>query len=401
MRLPSASKLELAEACVGSAVYPRADSVSSFAAAGTAKHRFLARTQEAGRDVALAEVPAEHRDACAALDTDVLPSGQKGSWAVEVAFAFDCATGGVVELGRNLERAYPDVPPTVMVGTIDLEALMADGDGVIVIDLKTGSRPVTRAKDNIQLLFAAVCSAAVRGKSKALAGICYVAEDGTPSYDWVELDGFALDEAAIRLRALGDAVAAARAGKDFTLHLGPHCNYCPALHSCPAQLGMVQRMVLQPEDSVTEIEQLLTPQRAAEAWARVKGVKEAVKRMEAAIYAYAAVEAIPLGDGNVLGLAESSREVVSGKVARDVLATLYGQDIADSAVEYEASKASIERALRPVVFERGEKITALKRATLDAIRAAGGIETKTTRTVKEYRRALPEEVAAAEAEQAV
>lgn len=385
MRLPSASKLELAEACLGSAVYPRADSVSPFAAAGSAKHRFLARTQEAGREIALSEVPSEHRAACEALDTDALPSGQKGSWAVEVAFAFDSATGEAREIGRNLERAYPPGLVTEMVGTIDLEALTADGQGVIVIDLKTGSRTVTRAADNPQLLFAAVCSARTRGKNKALAGICYVAEDGTPTYDWVELDGFALDVAAIRLQDLGASILRARVSKDFTLHLGKHCSYCPTLHSCPAQLGMVQRMVLSEADAVTEITNLLTPQRAAEAWARVKGVKEAVKRMEAAIYAYATAETIPLEDGYVLGPTDSSREQVDGRVAREVLARRYGQDIADKAVEYETSKAAIRRALMTQVQFGGEKIGVLERETLDDIRDNGGISMKTTRTIKEHR----------------
>jgi hypothetical protein len=370
---------------LGSAVYPRADSVSTFAAAGTAKHRFLARTQEAGRDVALSGVPAEHRAACEALDTDALPSGQKGSWAVEVTYSLDCATGVAVELGRNLERAYPPVASTVMVGTIDLVAVSADGETAVVVDYKTGSRPVTRAANNPQLLFAAVCAARVLGKSSALAGVCYVAEDGTPRYDWAELDGFALDEAAMRLTTLGQRILSARETKEFTLHLGEHCRYCPALHVCPAQLGMVRQMVLSPRDGLEELSRLFTPEKAAEAYQRIKGVKEAVKRAEAALYAYAATTSFPLGDGYALGMTESTRETVDGGVARDVLASRYGQDIADKAVTYETSKAAIKRALLAQSQFSGEKIGAMERETLDEIRAAGGVVTKTTRAVKEHR----------------
>ena len=396
MTLPSASKLGLAFTCLGSAVLPRVDSLNEHADKGNAKHLFLSMCLKLGRDAALLEVPEEFRADCAALDVSELPASQAGQWLAEVAFAFDVVSGEARVLGENIGREYTRAGRTErdIAGSADLVGLTPDA--VVVIDYKTGRQPVTRCAENWQMRALSVMAARALGRSRAQAAVLYVDDDGRPRYDWASWDAFDLDGFASEIQALGVRVLTATAvqqlgaRKDFTLRTGSHCRYCPALTTCPAQGAFVRQLVATPAETLAELEAGIQDDATARAvWERVEAVEAVIKKAKAALHDRACSRPIPLGNGEMFGLTESSRESLKGNVAWDVIATKFGDDVADNAVELEASKAGIRRALEPIAAAGGQKLTPLMNETLDAIRSCGGAETKTTRTVKVHRAALP------------
>lgn len=390
MTLPSASKLGLAFTCLGSAVLPRVDSLNEHADKGNAKHAFLALCLKLGRDAALAEVPEEYRADCAALDVSELPASQAGQWLAEVAFAFDVVSGEARILGENIGREYAAHGRTErdIAGSADLVGLTPDA--VVVIDYKTGRMPVTRCRDNWQMRGLAVMAARALGRSRAQAAVLYLDDDGRPRYDWASWDAFDLDGFAAEMQHMGGIVLDKTAGLP-TLRTGSHCRYCPALTTCPAQGAFVRQLVATPTETLAELEAGLKDDETARlVFERVEAVEAVIKKAKAALYDRACSRPIPLGNGEAFGLTESSRESLKGNVAWDVIAKLHGPAVADAAVELDATKAGIKRALAAVATETGRKVTALEREALDAIRAAGGAETKTTRAVKVHRAALPE-----------
>ena len=375
--------------CIGSAVLPTVARSSEFAQRGTAIHKFLHDALSESREKALAAVPEEWRDACAALDLERLPTCRPDAFAGEVSLAFDIDTGKGRELGRNLGRNYAKGPSEIVV-TTDVLALTADGDGVYVGDFKSGHTRVTAAKRNPQLLAGAVAACRAYGRTRATVSVIYLREDGSPYYDQAELDALDIDAAAAELIDLGNrARDAARAFQDNgtvpRLHIGSHCKYCPALVSCPAQAAIVKRMAAEPEQVVNDLKRMLTPETAAAAYERAKAIRNVLHLFDEALYAYAEQNPILLKDGRVLGPTESTRESVDGAIARKVLTELHGPDIGDSACTFASSKAAVKRALGVIATERGEPLAPLEREVLSAIDASGGIIRTTTRAVKEHR----------------
>lgn len=392
--LPSASKNELAEICPGSAVLDGVETSDFFADLGTEKHRFLARALESGRDAALAEVPDRHRSACAQMNLESLPAGQPGAWAAEVAFAFDVFTGEARELGRGIDRRYAEagLRESEMAGTIDLLALSADGDAVVVVDYKCGWTRVTRGQENLQLLFAAVCGAQVFRKLAARGAILYPGPDGEdPFFDSGTWDAFDLDAARLRLMKLGQYLLAARRAyhegdpttgevKQPRLVVGKHCRYCPAITTCPAQGRFIARLVHDEEKTLADLRGLINTQTAHLVYNRIKAAKLVLDRAEAVLYAYAANNPIPLSDGRVLGKTLSERESLDAQATVALLGNMFGAEVAKDAVEFKATKASVKRSLVKHLGAAGKKMTRF----LKTLRDSGGVHVKTKETVKEF-----------------
>lgn len=392
--LPSASKLELAEICEGSAVLEGVETTDMFAELGTEKHRFLARALEVGREKALAEVPDKHRSACAVMDLEQLPAGQPGAWAAEVAYAFDVDTGIAREIGRGIDRRYTEngIRDTEIPGTIDLQALSADGEAVVPADYKTGYTRVTRAQENLQLLFAAVCASLVYRKNAAQGAILYPGPDGDqPYFDTAVWDAFDLDAARLRLIALGKRIIAARRAyhegdpttgevKQPRLVVGKHCRYCPAITTCPAQGRFIARLVHDEEKTLADLRGLINTQTAHLVYNRIKAAKLVLDRAEAVLYAYAANNPIPLSDGRVLGKTLSERESLDAQATVALLGNMFGAEVAKDAVEFKATKASVKRSLVKHLGAAGKKMTRF----LKTLRESGGVHVKTKETVKEF-----------------
>lgn len=405
MSLPTGSKLELAERCIASAVLESVETTSEAADLGTVKHDLAFDVLQMGRPAALARVPSQYREKMERFDTDGLPHGQPGSWAGEVAFAADVVTGKKREIGRNIGREYAKhgAGPNDIAGAIDIVGMSPEG-AAIVVDMKTGWTRVTKAKENLQLLFAAVCAAEVYGTDTVKGAIMYVNEDGQPYFDTAEWDAVDLAAGGLRIDGIGQAVLEAQrlyAGDPKTgevvqprMTAGDHCKWCPALLTCPAQSMLVRRFISTPVETEADFRMGLAENDvAAYAYERLTAAKAAVERALAVVYARASASPIALRNGMVLGKVESEREYLDAAVVHRVVVSQFGPEAAAQAVEMEATKASIERMARALRESKGGTIKKHKDAVLDAVRALDGVKVKVVSSVKEFKPkplALPE-----------
>lgn len=384
--LPTASSLERANCCIGSALLPRVDELTSAATRGTAMHAFLARVAEVGRDEALGEVEEEYRPICAAIDLDVLPVSRL-EVIVELALAYDPESGVAEELGRNLGRRYPPVGPHRFVGTADLVALSPTD--VLVADYKTGRGIISPAAQNAQLRLLGLAVARRFGRQFVRVAIIRIAEDGTPFFDSAEFDAVELDVIAEELRTLAARIEDVKdlmdLGQPPPLTTGTHCRYCPCLVYCPAVTALARRLAFQAEAVADEVTAALTPQQAATAWTRLKVAEEVIRRAREGLYGYARDHGIPLPNGLVVGEVETKRRVLDGRLSFDVLRRMHGESIASGACSIEVSQAAIDRSLRAVAEANGDKLAKLKREVMSALEQAGAVAVRVSRTVREHR----------------
>lgn len=382
---PTASALERAGRCLGSALLPRVDEVTDAASHGLAIHAFLARVSEVGREQALGEVDEEFRPACAAIDLDLLPTSALEVYP-ELALAYDPETGIARELGRNLGRRYPPVHPREFVGTADV--VTVSRDEVVVADFKTGRGLLTPAKDNPQLKFLGLAAARLLGRRQLRVALIRIAEDGTPFFDSADFDAVELDSIEEELRDLARRLDQAKdllaLGEPPPVTTGIHCRRCPSLVYCPGQAALVKKLGGHPEAVAEEILAALTPEQAATAWACLKVAEEVLRRAREALHAYARDNGIVLANGVVVGEVETQRRQLDGKIAFEVLERIHGPDVARAAVELDASQASIERALRGVAEATGEKLAKLKRVAMAELEQAGAVSLRTSRTIREH-----------------
>lgn len=383
MPLPSASKLELAMRCAGSAVYPRTERLEEAAQKGQAIHEYLRLLASMSREEALARVPDEYRARCEDIDVSALPLGVE--WQAEVALAYDVEAEATRLVGLDIGRRYGErQAPGEMFMSLDTAAVV-DGVG-FVGDWKTGQGRVTSAQDNWQLKAQALAYARWKGVEEVSVAVVKLPADGTPYFDVAVLDAFELALAASELRELYRRVTAA----EVTPVMGEHCRYCPAFESCPAQGKLIARMARSPEQIEADVLDMLTPENAARAYERLRAVDAVMKRVWKAVFAYVRERPIRLEDGSLFGEVEVEKEVLDAAVVRRVLTQMHGQDVADVACDFETSKAAVERALRPVYEARkaaGAPTTlkALKEAVYRAVEAEGGVATVKRVEVKAHR----------------
>lgn len=384
--LPSASALPIVAACPPSAALPRAEEAPDDARErGSWRHEFLANVGRLGVEKALALVPEKWRAACAALDVSKLPACEPGAFAAEVAFFYDLATGEAREVGRGLGRRYEKADPprraTEIPGTADVVALTADGEGVFVADYKGPWAEVPPAATNEQTLFYALCAARAYGRTRATVMIFRLGEDGAVrAPDVAHFEAWAIDRFAIWLANTSQLVAELRAayarGEVLTTKLGAHCRYCGAKRFCPGLSALVRELADPPTmaDLKTMLAEELTDETAARAWARIRELAPAVKVIETvkdALKVYAAERPIPLANGKVLAV-RPVEKVANAEHVKAVLTERHGPDVAEAAMELEASKSSIERALRKAL-PGGRGISKLMDEVMDEVRTRGGV----------------------------
>lgn len=382
---PTASSLDRAGRCLGSALLPRVDEITDAASRGVALHAFLARVTEVGREEALGEVDEAFRPACAAIDLDVLPTSAL-EVIPELALAYDPETGTARELGRNLGRRYPPVHPREFVGTADI--VTVSKAEVSVADFKTGRGLITPAKDNSQLRFLGLAAARLLGRRQLRVALIRIAEDGTPFFDSADFDAVELDAIEEDLRDLARRLDQAKAlmalGEPPPVTTGIHCRRCPSLVYCPGQTALLKKLGGHTEAVADDILEALTPEQASTAWARMKVVEEVLRRAREALYAYARDNGITLANGVVVGEVETHRRQLDGRIAFEVLERLHGPAVARAAVDLDASQASIERALRGVAEATGEKLSTLKRVAMAEMDQAGAVSIRVSRSIREH-----------------
>lgn len=386
----SASRLWLWELCALSAnLKPMADITPRHARdLGTAIHRFLEHAARDGRDAALMAVQPQYAAMCAAIDFDSMPHAQNTQWAFEVAYAYDPETDAGRELHRGGGRDYSMLAPGEVPGTLDLIGVA--GNAVVVLDVKTGKAALEEAEDALQLLFGAIAACRALGKDEAIVGWLRLV-DGQPRYQWAKLDAFKLDvEVRSRLQRILEEVRSANPRPT----LGPHCARCNALTVCPAQATLAREVTR--AALATESAPLAVPiEQMPDFYRWVGAIGALYEKLSDYLNLRAREMPIPIGNGKVFGPVETTREYVDPLVAETVLKEI-DPALAEKATTrtIEITKTSIGAAVRALPLPAGVKITHRERSIVDAIRAAGGISPKTTKSLKEHKpepaAALPE-----------
>jgi hypothetical protein len=379
IRLPTASGLHRAMACPASCILPRCDVTSEDAQRGTIGHRFLERAAQIGRDAALIEAGAEDAKWLAEIDCDAIADLMGESMRHEIALSYEPVSDSAEYLLAK-DRSYPHDGMRLF-GTADVVLL---GDEPQVWDYKfEGSESHTPPpSENLQLRFLALCVSRYLGVSQVRVGLVHITATGRVWREDATLDALDLDGMRADLLALVKRIETATPDH---VSRGPHCRYCASVAACPSVVSLVRAAALEPVATAQGILEALTPETAAKAYARLAEVKAALAPVSQALAIYAESQPIALGNGRFYGPRSTTRESVSGAVAFDALAQLHGPAVARRAVDLDSSKAGIKRALADVAKERGVSLASLEREAVAAVRAAGGITTKTSVTVREYR----------------
>jgi hypothetical protein len=388
-RYGTGSALDRLEHCPASQALPHVHVQSEDGARGTALHRFLELIGN-GQVGALSKIPEEYREAASSIDLNI-PT-LHGVWQHEVAYAYNLKTSHARLLGNGIGRDYSGCSDDEIPGTIDAASTF----NRCVTDYKFDGWDATclPAETNPQTLLAALCLSKAWGLGEMHASIIHFRADGShwkesATYDQLSLDLFEarLQEMA---RQVDEAHATVASGRVPEVSRGEWCRWCPAASSCPAITSLIRAATDAPTATADDLLSAITPATAGRAYKRLKEVEDVVKRVRNALYLYASEHDVDLGDGQVYGAVRSERRTIDARVARKVLADRFGPEVAETACDFETSQAAIERALKPVIAaakKEGQKVTAkaVKEAALDAIEAAGGIETKSVVTVKEHR----------------
>ena len=416
MTLPTGSNIFRAEQCPPSCAYPQVNTAAEGALIGTAGHGYLQRVPKLGDDAALEQVPEKYRDFCSRIELEGLPLDAT-RYTQEATYAFDVATGEARFLGAGLDRQYPPLKPTELVGTIDV----CGGDEIYDYKFDGYESHSPPPDDNPQLFFPALCRQRIHGLASFKLALIHFRPDGS---HWVErasreIDAFDLDAFALRLRRVVERVRDAEdklyAGKVLNVHRGAWCRYCPSLTSCPAVLSLIHAAAADPQATTEEIQKALqTPGdlevrklAAAKAYQRLQALRDVIKPLSQQLYLFASEHELDLGEGRVYGSVERLEEVLDAKKTRQVLASLFGGDVAEAACEFTTSKAAVERSIKPIwnaqVKEHEEKkalgdtgkkptLVALKKKVLCDLEKLDGIEKKPKRSVRVHRMSAEGEV---------
>ncbi|PZR17552.1 MAG: hypothetical protein DI536_04355 [Archangium gephyra] len=387
--MASISTLPRLEACPTSEVLQHIDDAAGpYAAHGTAVHAYLdAIAKGATQEQALADVPEEHREACAGIDLDQVPHSQAGGWASEVAVALDYEADTARVLEGVVNRQYRELGATEIAGTADLVSLVDEEDGgvtVVVLDVKTGRRWLGRPEDHLQLLGYARAFALAYGATRARVGWLYVHDDETPRLVMGDVDEFALDAAGARIRDAMNAVAWLRDTETHAPKPGDHCTYCPAYRGCPAHTAMVKAFLSNSMDvargGALGVDGPLPVIRAEDlpvALDRVKAVIDLAERVKKEIEdAVRAVGRVELPNDRVLTEVWESREKIDAEKARPILVEEFG-DAANDEIEVKTSftKAALKRLAQGRASRTKERIGELEAAVMKRIRAVEGVTT--------------------------
>lgn len=362
----TASKLELFERCPAAGALPAVWTASTDdQLAGTARHRFIQRAREIGRDEALAEIPSDApwRAQCEALSLDELPVGDH-----ELAYAYDTATDTARFLGAWIERAYA-VSPTEVSGTADLVCPPTpQRPRWLVIDFK-GEEEVTAAAQNLQLGLYGLAVARVQRVDEVDVAIGYLGHGGAIRWDRATLGPFDVEAIADRVRNVHAAVAAARAylaagGQIPGYATGLHCCRCPALTMCPAMTRLAREVALTIPADATEVTAqvpdviaslaALSDEDAGRAWVRVQLLEELIGAMKASLRARAEVKGLPLPGGEQLIPTEVMRRALVLDKALPLLRARFGDQV-EALIERSLSAEAVGKLARQLAPGKGQR----------------------------------------------
>lgn len=360
--------------CAGSMVLPRVERTSKYAARGTAIHSYIATALSAGRAVALAECPEEHREICSKLELGNLVRLLGGHPLVEPAYVYNVRDDSARFLGQNIGRDYGLLTDVEIPGTDDLVAVKEDS--IAIADVKTGHY-IGDAADSWQLKALALAVSRHYGKDTVDATLIRLRDDGSwyysPTVTWTafDLDGFASELQSLYLRIKRRAVQMKEEGTVDVHPSDAACQFCPCVEACPAHTALARHLPPTLSDIAAKCEAMSDSQ-LAESWDVVCRAEEIVKRVKDGLKTIVKDHPVKLASGKTLTAVLAPRETIDPEIARKVLTDRYGSEVSSAVFEVSASKKSIKAALNGKHEE-----------ALEAIRAAGGITVKYTETVKE------------------
>lgn len=336
---------------------PFSQTVSEPASIGRRVHAFAERAHNIGRDKALDEVEDDIRAACQAIPVQYLDSA---SFASEVAFALDVATGKARELGRGIGRDYGDLGETEYAGTADLVAIV-DVDTIYIGDLKRSLWALPPAAQSLQLGFYALAACRAYGRTRAIVELIPYGTDEQP--DRAELDAFALDELELELLALHSRqIVAQRSyaeGVTPQATIGKHCTYCPSFSFCPANIMLAKQMA-QPGAIANLQPATLTAESAASIWPKLRQAQAVLDQIRDALHMFARQTPFQLADGTEVRVRETKRESIDGDVAYAVLEAM-SPKLAKAVSEWSVTKARIKAAAKTLGLSEDDILSELRR----------------------------------------
>lgn len=307
-RLVTASSLLRAKRCPASYALPQLRETSEAAEQGNENHAAIEAQLRGGVDERSPELRA-----CLVGE---------GVSHIEAAFVLDVVTGAVRFIGEAIGRDYGTVDETREIPmTLDLVTLR-EADGVYVVrDWKSRKR-VTPAERNDQVRAQAVAVMGFHHVDQVEAGLTYL---DNWEQDMATVDVF---ERAAILAELRETLAKVQAAQPTDpVHLGPWCEYCPAMDACTGRNAALAATaaVLRPDPFLDEQEQAkaivsgLTPEAAGKLYTDLAALSDMVERAQKLLRDRAKQGPLPLPSGKLLALVESSRTGLDTKKAEALL----------------------------------------------------------------------------------
>lgn len=375
MRLPTASKVQLASQCSypWSPHAPRVprEAMSPAADKGNAVHAVaesLVRGEAVDWPSLDAEVAALARGAEAFLASRPLVNAR-----AEIPLAYDVTTRTGREMPGGKHRAYTSARPTEIVGTTDILARGA------ILDWKTGRGVRSEeAVESPQLRTLALAASRAFGWKEVLVGYVHL-EPGDFIVDAETLGSWELDEHADVLARIHAQIVRG----DQAPQPGPHCydSWCPIRSVCPMTTAAMVKIDAAVSSFIPANFEIANDADALKARICLKLVDEARGKVETNLKDYVRrVGSIDLGNGKSYGVREQSRDTVSlSQAAAEVLIEAGAAD----ALEMSTSKAAIERAFAVTKTKRGEA----KRAThqvVEQLREMGCVRSTVFEKLEEF-----------------
>lgn len=373
----SASSIERIMKCELSALLPQVESDSADSLRGSIVHEFLRNVNAIGYVEALAKVPNDYRETCANIDVDELPTCG-ASYAAEVAFILDTATGAARVVGENIGRKYPPHGPLEIPGTADVVGV--GSDFVLVIDYKGRWSNATKAADNWQLRALAVMACRAYGKPRAIVGIYRVGE--TTWRDVAELSEMDIDIAEMELAAFAQRMATVTRETSRVAE-GDHCRYCPAFDSCPAKQTLLRTFTPDVIESHTAVAiDTMDDDARLEVWTKIDALEEVLKRAKGLMRESIQNRPIRVGD-RVIAMVEEERRSVNCEIAESVVEQMFGMEYAAKVGERKTTLTRVGEVATEYAKANGQKAATTKKAVESAILDAGGISVSKFSKVKE------------------
>lgn len=385
--------------CPASAVLDPVHEITERSSRGATLAAYRVACAQGSPEEALALMPEADREWLAQIDFGAL--GQlPGTYAPEVAFCYDTATGEAHELGRQIFRQYESAAlmrlgralrATEVVGAAD--AVLLPEDRAVVVDDKLGwAAHVPPALHSRQLRGLALCASIVYQREHVTVAVIRSFEDGRAWVDVAELDSMELflirDELAEMVASVRAERAHLASGGTPRVTLGSHCRYCPARRLCPGQHAWVRAVSSGQVGAALDLDD---DDLLAEIWDKLPSYRRFLSEVESAIELRAKQRPFALKSGKWLG--ERVTEEIGGydaKAVQQVLTELHGPVVGDAAVELRTSGHRIEEALRRKVEKRGD-LKRLKDEATRALEKAKAIHRRRVREVVEFK-ATREEV---------